>query len=286
MITAVLVLGSVSFQVRQTEKALVIRFGKPVRTINEPGWKSKLPFPIDTVHKFDTRNNLFEGVPEETTTKGGETIIVTSYVIWRIDDPLRFLESVHDKTGVEKQLKSLLRNTQNETIGEHYFSEFVNSDPEKIHFDEIENKMFLSLEAQAKEKYGIEVRSVGIRNLGIDADATTDVFKRMSADRLRKTNTILEQGNAEATRIRADAESKRTELLAVVEARATAIRGEGDAEAAKYYKLLEADPEFAMFLRKIDTLKKILKKDSTIILNADTEPIELLKSLPDISPKN
>jgi len=71
-----------------------------------------------------------------------------------------------------------------------------------------------------------------------------------------------------------------------VEAQAKAIRGEGDAEAAKYYKLLEADPEFAMFLRNLEALGKILKEKSTIVLGAESEPIKLLKGIPDIKPKD
>jgi membrane protease subunit HflC len=107
----------------------------------------------------------------------------------------------------------------------------------------------------------------------------------MKAERNRKTEATIARGNAEAIRIKTDADSKRTELLAAAEARATAIRGEGDAEAAKYYKMLEADPEFAMFLRDVEALKKILEKRSTIVLSADSEPFKLLKEMPKIEPK-
>ena len=100
-----------------------------------------------------------------------------------------------------------------------------------------------------------------------------------------KTEATIAQGEAEAIKIMTGAESKRIELLAVVEAKAKAIRGAGDAEAAKYYKLLDADPELAMFLRDIEALKKILKEKSTIVLGSETEPIKLLKEMPDIRPR-
>ena len=106
----------------------------------------------------------------------------------------------------------------------------------------------------------------------------------MRAERNRKTEAAIAQGNAEATRIKTDADSKKTELLAAAEARAKAIRGQGDAEAAKYYKLLKEDPEFAMFLRNIEALKKTLQERSTIVLSADTEPFVLLRQMPDINP--
>ena len=287
LIAVVLVLCFISFQVRETEVSLVTTFGKPTRPISEPGWYWKWPLPIQMVHRFDRRAHLYEGVMEETSTRGGEPIVVTSYVVWKVGDPQEFLEAVQDKTGAEDQLKSLLRDTQNSIIGQYYFSEFVNSDPDEIRFSEIEGQMYTTLKNRlADKKYGIDIIAVGIKQLGVSEEVTKDVFDRMRADRTRKTETILAEGNAEATKIKTDAESKRTELLAVVEAQAKAIRGEGDAEAAKYYKLLEADPELAMFLRDLEALKKILKEKSTIVLGAETDLMKLLRGIPDIKPKD
>jgi len=287
LIAVVLVLCFISFQVRETEVSLVTTFGKPTRSISEPGWYWKWPLPIQLVYKFDRRAHLYEGIMEETSTRGGEPIVVTSYVVWSVGDPQEFLEALQDKAGAEDQLKSLLRDTQNSIIGRHYFSEFVNSARDQIKFEEIENEMYTALKQRlADKRYGIQIKGVGIKQLGISEEVTKDVFDRMRADRNRRTETILAEGNAEATKIRTDAESKRTELLAVVEAQAKTIRGEGDAEAAKYYKLLEADPDFAMFLRDLEALEKILKEKTTIVLGAEAEPIKLLKGIPDIKPKD
>lgn len=286
LIAAVLVLYFVSFQVRETQKALVTTFGKPTRSISEPGWYWKWPAPIQTIHEFDARAHLYEGIMEETTTRGGEPIVVTSYVVWKVGDPQEFLEAVQDKGGAEEQLKSLLRDTQNSIIGQHYFSEFVNTNPDEIRFKDTEDDMYKTLKKRLADKtYGIDIKAVGIKQLGVSEEVTKDVFERMKADRKRKTEAILAAGNAEATKIKTDAESKRTELLAVAEAQAKAIRGEGDAEAAKYYKLLEADPDLAMFLRDIEALKKILKEKATVVLSAETEPTKLLREIPDLKPR-
>ncbi len=285
LIVAVLLLYLVSFQVRQTQVALVLTFGEPTRPITEPGWKWKWPAPIQTLVRYDSRPIIFEGVEEETTTKGGEPIIVQSYLIWRIAEPTKFREAVRDVDGAEKLLRSRLRDAQNNVVGRHYFSEFVNTDRSQIKFGEIENEMALVLAEPVKEAYGIKVESVGIKMLKVSEKVTEDVFARMRADRKRKTDATLAQGNAEAMRIKSDADSKITELLAAAEARAKAIRGGGDAEAAQYYKMLEADPEFAMFLREIETLKKTLKERATVVLPADAEPFKLLKQMPQIEPK-
>ena len=285
LIVAVMLLYLVSFQVRQTESALVMTFGEPTRQITEPGWNWKWPAPVQTLVKYDSRPTIFEGVEEETTTKGGEPIIVQSYLIWRIAEPKKFREAVRDTAGAEKLLRSRLRDAQNNVVGRHYFSEFVNTDRTQIKFGEIETEMAAVIAEPVKQAYGIKVESVGIKMLKVSEKVTEDVFARMRADRKRKTEATLAQGNAEATRIKSDADSKVTELLAAAEARAKAIRGSGDAEAAQYYKMLEADPEFAMFLREIETLKKILKERATVVLPADAEPFKLLKQMPQIEPK-
>ena len=283
LIAAVIVilgLYFVSFQVRETEAVLVTRFGKPTREITEPGWYAKWPMPIERVYKFDARMKNFSAELGETTTKGAVPIIVNTYVVWKIEEPLKFFNAVGTAKEAENKLRIQISDTQNKVIGRHAFSEFVNSNPEKIKFEEIEEEMLSDLRQAVRNAYGIEIKTLGIKQLKVSEDVTKDIFDRMRAERNRKTQATIAEGNAEATKIKTDADSKKTELLAAAEARAKAIRGQGDAEAAKYYKMLEADPELAMFLRDIEALKRILQERSTIVLSADTEPFKLLRELP------
>jgi membrane protease subunit HflC len=285
-VVGILLLSAVMYQVRETETVIVTRFGNPVRPETEPGLKFKYPKPIEVVHRFDSRSRLFDNTPEEeTTTAGGEPIIVKSYLVWSIADAGKFLISVKDVANAELTLRTLLSNAQNSVIGRHYFSEFVNTNPDKIQFEQIEQEIADAIRDKAMKEYGMAVKVVGIKQINVSKDVTEKVFARMKSDRNRKTESILAEGNAEAERIRSDALAKQKELLAVAETQANAIRGAGDAEAAKYYKMLEADPQLAMFLRDIEALKKILKERSTIVLGVETEPIGLLKELPDLGPK-
>ncbi|OHB55627.1 MAG: hypothetical protein A2Y07_09740 [Planctomycetes bacterium GWF2_50_10] len=284
VIVTVLMLFWVSFQVRETESALVTTFGKATKAITEPGWYPKLPAPIQFVYKFDSRLRVYEGVIEETTTRGGEPIVVTAYVVWKIAEPLKYFEAVGTDARAQEHLSNQLRDKRNSIIGQHYFSEFVNSDPTKIKFASIEKELKDQLGDAVKANYGIEVVDVGIKQLGVSEKVTQDVFERMSADRRRKTESIIAAGNAEAMKIRTEAESKRTVLMAAAQNRAKAIRGQGDAEAAQYYKDLEQDPALAIFLRQTEALKKILKDRSTIVISADSEPFKLLKEMPKIEP--
>lgn len=284
LIVAVLALYFVSFQVREIESALVTTFGKPTRQLTKPDFYFKWPAPIQRVHKFDSRLRVFEADLGETTTKGAMPIIVKSYVVWKIAEPLKFFNAVGTAREAEIKLLSQLGDVQNKVVGRHNFSEFINNDPEKIKFDQIQQEMLTILAKAVREDYGIEVKAVGIKQLKVSEDVSKDVFDRMIAERKRQTAATVSQGQAAATRIKTDADSKKIELLAAARARAKAIKGEGDAEAAKYYKMLDADPQLAMFLRDLEALKKILQNRSTIVLSADAEPFKLLKQMPDIKP--
>ncbi|MFA5422547.1 MAG: protease modulator HflC [Phycisphaerae bacterium] len=284
LIVVIALLLAICFQVRDTEAALVTRLGKPSRTITDPGLHIRWPAPIERLHKFDTRMRVYEAALAETTTKGAIPIILHTFVIWQVEDPLRFYNAVQTVDQAQNKLYSLIQDTQNKVVGRHEFSEFVNSDPTKTRFAEIENEMLQELQASASQNYGINIKTVGIKQLKVNEDTTQAVFARMRSERNRKTEAILSEGNARATAIRSDADTKKQKLLAAAEGRAKAIRGAGDAEAAKYYEQLKQDPEFAMFLREIDALKKALAKRSTIVISADSEPFRLLKEMPELQP--
>jgi membrane protease subunit HflC len=284
IIFVVLAAYLVTFQVRETELALVTTFGKPRKSISEPGLKLKWPTPIERVRKFDARMRVLEPAQlSETTTAGNVPIIVNTYVVWRIMDPLKFYNSMQGSvTEAEKLLGSQINDTQNRIIGQHAFTEFVNSDPDQIKFDTIQTEMLTDLKARVGDQYGIQIETLGIKQLKISEDVTQSVFERMKAERKRRTEATIALGNAEATKIRTDAGAIRTSLLAAAEARAKAIRGQGDAEAAKYYEMLEANPKLAIFLRDLEGLLTMLKEQATLVIPADVAPFKLLKEMPSL----
>jgi len=276
----------VTFQVRETESVLVTRFGEPVREKTEPGLAWKWPAPIERIHPFDSRLRVLENELMETPTRGAVPIIVKSYVVWRVAEPLKFLNAVETVADANDMLRSRINDTQNRVIGQYTFGEFVNSDPDKIKFDQIQAEMLADLQGPVREDYGIEIRTLGIKQFKVSEDVTKDVFERMKADRQRRTEATIAQGNAEATKIRTDADAKRTALLAAAEGRAKAIRGQGDAEAAQYYEMLESAPELAMFLRNLEALAITLKERATLVLPADVEPFKYLREMPVLKAEN
>ncbi len=284
VIFLVMVVYLVTFQVRETESAFVTRFGKPVREITEPGLYRKWPTPIEQVHKFDSRMRVLEAELGETTTSGTVPIIVNTYVVWRVAEPLKFLNAVKTIENAEGKLRNQINDTQNRVIGQHAFGEFVNSDPNRIKFDKIQAEMLADLQGPALKDYGIEIKTLGIKQLKISAEVTKQVFERMKAERQRRTDATISEGDAEAGRIRAEANMKSGVLLAAAEARAKTIRGEGDAAAAQYYKMLQEDPQLAIFLRNIEAFVATLKDRATIIIPADADPFRLLMGMPLLQP--
>jgi membrane protease subunit HflC len=228
----------------------------------------------------------FEVEREETRTAGGEAIIVNTDIVWKITGPLEFFNAIKTvKKAEDEFLHSRIRNTQNNVIGRHYFSEFVNSDPAKIKFEEIQNEMLTDLQqAVTDAQCGIEIKALGVKQLKVSEEVSKEVFARMMAERNRRAEAITSQGNAEAIKIRTDAKSKSDELITAAEARAKVTRGQGDAEAAKHYKMLEADTQLAMLLRELEALQKILADRTTFVTPTDMKPFTLLKGMPDLQP--
>ena len=189
LIIAILGLYLVSFQVRETESALVTTFGKATSEdeVKEPGWYFKWPAPIQQVYKFDSRMRVFEADLGETTTREAVPIIVNTFIVWKIAEPLEFFNAVGTVSEAESKLLSQISDTQNKVVGRHSFGEFVNSDPAKITFKRIEEEMLADLKQTVRDDYGIEIKTIGIKQLNVSEDVSKDVFDRMRAERNRKT---------------------------------------------------------------------------------------------------
>ena len=282
LIIGVLGLMLISFQVRETERAFVMRLGKPVRDMNEAGLYFKWPTPIEKVRKYDARMRLYEADLIETSTRGAVPIIVKTYVVWRIEDPLEFFRSVGSVQEAKNKLFGYITDTQNRIVGQHSFSDFVNGDPSKIKIDEIQQEMLVDLQKAMQTEYGIKIDTLGIKQFKINEDTTEKVFERMRSARNTKTTDTISQGVAEATRITAEAMAMQKELLAAAESRAQEIAGQGDADAAEFLAMLEKAPKFAMFLQKLETLKAIYKEGTTLVVPTDVGPFNLLQEIPNL----
>ena len=143
--------------------------------------------------------------------------------------------------------------------------------------DEVSEEILKEIAPQA-EKFGIRVSHVGINSLNVPGKITEKIFERMIKEREVKAQVFRSQGEKAARDIRTDAQKKSVQIVAEAEAKAREIRAEGDAEAAKYYAEFKKNPELAEFLRSLEALRQILRTRTTLVLDTDTPPFNLLKA--------
>ena len=273
-------LNMVAFTVRTTEVAIKKTLGRAEEedVITEPGFRWKWPSPIQQVVKYDSRIRVFNDTFEETTTGDKKNLIVTAYVAWRIAHPLRFLQTDKTEKEVQEELRGLVRHYKTAVIGEYDFSNFVSSDPEELRFDEIEQAIQKLVHAEAMDKYGVEVVSLGIRKLMLPKNITNDVFERMQKTREKFAKRYRSEGEAQAAQIIAEATSARDQIVAFAKRQAEAIRAEGDRRAAESLAMFKEDEWFANFLRTLDFLVATLDENTTVFM--DTAPFDMFQKGP------
>jgi membrane protease subunit HflC len=266
------------FQVRTTEVAVVTTFGRPTRDIEKAGAYLKWPPPIQKVHKVDQRIHNFESF-EQVLTSDGYNLLLSVYVGWSINDPKMFFPRFGgSESKAQASLEGLVRNAYSGVVGRHPFAHFVSTDEKELKFAEIENEMLQRIQADAQaNKYGVQIKFLGIKKLGLPESVTKLVFERMQSERQVLVSEIQARGESEAANIRSAAELASAKLLADAEAEATRIRGLGDLEAAKSYEVFKQEPALATFLLQLGALESFLKERTTLVLDLDTSPLNLLK---------
>ena len=260
------------YQVRYDQVAVRTTFDKAdagsVQT--DPGLKFRLPWPIHKVTHYSKRLQLLEDTVEELQTADGKSVIVKTYLTWRIENPLDFYVTLKDPAEAQRQLSSRLREIRG-LISRYRLDQLVNLDKNAIKLAEIEDQAKATLEKSlAQSGYGLKVESVGIYKIVLPESTTQKVFETMITTRERLSEYALQEGQAQASAIRSEAESARERILAFAERRAQTIRSKGDREASKEYESFAANEDFAVFLRKVEALKKMLDHNTTFVLSADS----------------
>jgi|TARA_Y100001001_G_scaffold4465_1_gene4657 membrane protease subunit HflC len=259
------------FIVDETEQVVILAFGKPVRTITEPGINMKVPFPLQEKIKFDDRLLEYDSPPEEILSKDKKTLIVDNYVRWRIVDPLQFLKTVQAIPTALSRMDDIVYSELRRELGTHDMVEIITENREKL----MEIVTFNSNNATLD--YGIEVLDVRIRRVDLPAENEESIYARMEAERNRQANKFRSEGEEEAQKIRASTDRDKTIILADAYKEAERIRGEGDAKAVEIYaNAYSADTKFYEFVRTLDTYKKIIDDKTTLVLPADSRLFKLL----------
>lgn len=283
VVATIFLIAIFTFQVRATEKAVVTRLGK-ITGIRDAGLHFRLPYPIEAVNTYDIRLRTFDGNVgklEETFTRDGKNLIVGIYIIYKIDDLKKFYQNVITVPVAENRLNSLMRTVKNAVIGKHDFDQIVNTDPKKMELAKIEQEMLDAVASDAEKLFGVKVVSLGIKKIGVPEKISEKVFERMINERKKVAQKYRSEGERIANQIKAEADKQRKDKITDAEAQAKLIRADGDAQAAGFYATFKKDPELAAFLRKLDALKKIMQTKTTLILDTESVPFDLLKMKPE-----
>jgi membrane protease subunit HflC len=282
-VALVLILGlyMITYQVRFNESAVISTFGKATEedVVKEAGLKWKWPFPIQRVTIYDQRLQTTSTPGEETSTQDGKTIIVTTAIGWRIDDPYVFRKTCTSMKDAADKLISRVRNDQKTVIGHYDFANFVSIDPQQLQFEEIERELLAAIHDYAQDKFGIDVQTVRIEKLALPQKITEDVFAAMKKERQAIAARYTSEGESRAKQIQDTAEGIAGTILTFADRKAAEIIAQGQAEAAKYNETFRQDEKLAVFLLKIKNLAKILEKRTTLILDADQQPLDLLRDM-------
>ncbi|MGP8200965.1 MAG: SPFH domain-containing protein [Limisphaerales bacterium] len=270
------------YQVRKSEVAVVTLFGRVDHVKETPGPGFRLPWPIEKVYKLDQRIQDFEGRFEQVKLPDQNLIFLLVYVGWRIDDPAVFFPKFSNGSVVAAQgvLEDVVRSAKNEVAGQHPFPDFISADEKQMKLTQIEGEILDKVRQRVKDlNYGIGIKFVRIKKIGLPESVTQNVFDRMQAEREYYTAQIRSLGEEESTKIKSAADSAAAKLLSDADAQAYAIRGQGEAQMIKSLQVLQENPELAEFNMQITALAQLLKEKATLVLDQSTSPLNLLQPI-------
>ena len=271
LIVAILFLVNLSlFIVDETKQAIVLQFGKPIRTISEPGLNMKLPF-IQNVVFFEDRLLVYDAAPTEIITKDKKTLIVDNYARWKIVDPLKFLQSVRDLNGAQARLDDIIYSELRVDLGLFNMSEIVSEIRESI------MERVTKISNEKANTYGIEIVDVRIKRIDLPPENEKYIFDRMKEERERIAKQYRAEGQEESAKIIAETEREKTVILAEAYKTAQTLKGEGEAVSVKIYaESFNQDPEFYKFYRTLEAYRKTFKDKTTVLLSTESDFLKYL----------
>lgn len=269
------------FQLRQSEVAVVTRFGRVDREKSEPGAYGRWPWPIENVYKLDQRIQNFQDKLTETPTADYNNLLTSVYVGWRITDAKTFFPKFAggSVTVAERMIEEVVTQAKTAIVGKYRLDNFVNQNDKDLKFDAIEAEIKTLAQKQLQvNNCGVSIEYLGLERLGLPESVTTAVFERMTAERKLLADKIQFEGDAKAQEIRSAAERQAAEVNSRANAEAFRIRGEGEAVAAEVLPVFQRNPELATFLLKTEALESSLKERSILIFDQRTPPFDLFNS--------
>jgi len=298
------VLGSF-YAVDQTEQVIITQFAKPVSdSITETGLHFKLPL-VQTISRIDKRFLEWDGAPVAIPTRDKTYIHVDTFARWRISDPKTYFVRLHDERSAQSRLEDILGSETRNAIAKHDLIEIVRTDKNRkplrdenlknvptgvgtigvlpsIQFGRLKIEEEIKAAAAAKlAEFGIELLDLRLKRVNYNPDVLDRIYQRMISERRQIAQRFRSEGEGEAARIAGQKERDLNEIQSTAYRQVQQIRGQADAKATEIYAhAYTQNPqaaEFYAFLKSMETYRKILTKDSTLVLSTDSDLFGLLK---------
>ena len=264
------------FTVNQTEQVLVVQFGEVVRPIDKPGLHIKVPL-IQSIISFDKRLLNVELPGEEVILGDQRRLIVDSFTVFRISNPLRFYQAIGPvPEGIRGRLNSIVTASLRRVLGRNTLLDVLSADRERIM---TAIKELVNTEMQ---NFGVTIEDVRIRRADLPAENTQAILSRMQSERQRVAAQARAEGAEASAKIRAEAERERTVLLAEARATAEKTRGDGEAEATKIFaKSFGQDQEFFSIWRTLQGYREAFDTgNARLVLTPDNDYLRYLQAPP------
>jgi membrane protease subunit HflC len=304
LLAAVIVIGLVTlsaslYTISETEQVIITQFGQPVgKPHTDPGLHMKVPF-IQTVHPFEKRWLEWSGDPNQIPTRDKKYIWVDTYTRWRVKDPLLFYQRVRDERSAQSRLDDIVDGDTRNVIANNDLIEVVRStdrpfteSEENASIDmsaaEVVGKItmgrnritraILEMSRPIVAEFGIELVDVQIRRVNYVTEVQQKVFDRMVSERRRIAERSRSEGQGKAAEIRGQKERELKGIQSEAYRKAQEIMGKADGESTRIYaEAYGRDPELYQFLKTMETYRKTMGPDTTLILSTDGEFFRFLK---------
>ena len=276
LVVVALILAAVSgslFTVNQTQQALVLQFGEPKRTIQEPGLAFKLPFIQDVTYYEKRVLSLIPQDAEEVILADQKRLQVDAYARYRIEDPLLFYQTVRNERGARGRLEAIIDSSVRRALGRETLASILTGQRNDI-TRSIGEEVYASVAS-----LGIKIIDVRLRRADYPTATSQNIFNRMKSEREREAKEFRATGEEEAQKIRADAEKTRTVILSEAQRESQEIRGAGDSQAIQIYAdSFGQDADFFAFYRSMEAYRKSMNNNGTsLVLSPDSSFFRFFK---------
>ncbi|WP_444920766.1 protease modulator HflC [Microbulbifer sp. CnH-101-G] len=274
LLLGILLVSSSAFVVKETEKAVLLRFGELVRTYTEPGLHFKIPF-AEKLRKFDARIQTVDSSPVRMLNSENKFMMVDSYAKYRISDVSKFYIATRgDQRNAVRLLSERVNDQLRNQFGVRDLHEVVSGER-----DELMAEITKNLNKVAQGDLGVEVIDVRVKRIDLPPEVSESVFQRMRAGRELEARDHRAKGQEASERIKANADRQKVVIESEAYRQAEELRGAGDAEAAAIYAAAYTkNPEFYRFTRSLQAYRESFRSKSDMMLvDPDSEFFRYLK---------